>query len=106
MGARSLRSEARSRLLPNRSTLTRASCWRPRRRWRRRSGVLCGGGASPRRDGAEPRHHTGPPPPHEHLQLLRTMHTADVVLIGGGIVGSSIAYHLVAAGCKNVLVIE
>src|SRR6266849_3145422 len=34
------------------------------------------------------------------------MHTADVVIIGGGIVGSSIAYHLVAAGCKNVLVIE
>jgi glycine/D-amino acid oxidase-like deaminating enzyme len=34
------------------------------------------------------------------------MHTADVVLIGGGIVGSSIAYHLVAAGCGNVLVIE
>jgi sarcosine oxidase, subunit beta len=34
------------------------------------------------------------------------MNTADVVLIGGGIVGSSIAYHLVAAGCKKVLVIE
>jgi sarcosine oxidase subunit beta len=34
------------------------------------------------------------------------MHTADVVLIGGGIVGSSIAYHLVAAGCKNVLILE
>jgi glycine/D-amino acid oxidase-like deaminating enzyme len=34
------------------------------------------------------------------------MHTADVVLIGGGIVGSSIACHLVAAGCHNVLVIE
>jgi sarcosine oxidase, subunit beta len=34
------------------------------------------------------------------------MHTADVAIIGGGIVGSSIAYHLVAAGCKNVLVIE
>jgi sarcosine oxidase, subunit beta len=34
------------------------------------------------------------------------MHTADVVLIGGGIVGSSIAYHLVTAGCKNVLVLE
>jgi sarcosine oxidase subunit beta len=34
------------------------------------------------------------------------MHTADVVLIGGGIVGSSIAYHLVAAGCKSILVIE
>jgi sarcosine oxidase, subunit beta len=34
------------------------------------------------------------------------MHTADVVLIGGGIVASSIAYHLAAAGCTNVLVIE
>jgi sarcosine oxidase, subunit beta len=34
------------------------------------------------------------------------MYSADVVLIGGGIVGSSIAYHLVASGCKNVLVIE
>jgi sarcosine oxidase subunit beta len=34
------------------------------------------------------------------------MHTAEVVLIGGGIVGSSVAYHLVAGGCKNVLVIE
>ena len=34
------------------------------------------------------------------------MHAADVVLIGGGIVASSIAYHLVTAGCTNVLVIE
>lgn len=34
------------------------------------------------------------------------MQTADVVIIGGGIVGSSIAWHLTAAGCKNVLVIE
>jgi sarcosine oxidase, subunit beta len=34
------------------------------------------------------------------------MHTAEIVLIGGGIVGSSIACHLVAAGCKDVLVIE
>jgi sarcosine oxidase subunit beta len=34
------------------------------------------------------------------------MHTADVVLIGAGIVGSSIAYHLVAAGCKSVLLLE
>src|SRR5204863_2547407 len=34
------------------------------------------------------------------------MRTAEVVIIGGGIVGSSIAYHLAAAGCKNVLVIE
>jgi len=34
------------------------------------------------------------------------MHTAEVVIIGGGIVGSSIAYHLTAAGCTDVLVIE
>src|SRR5215469_9099916 len=32
--------------------------------------------------------------------------TADVVIVGGGIVGASIAYHLTANGCKNVLVIE
>ena len=34
------------------------------------------------------------------------MQSAEVVIVGGGIVGSSIAYHLTAAGCKNVLVIE
>jgi sarcosine oxidase subunit beta len=34
------------------------------------------------------------------------MRTADVVIVGGGIVGSSIAYQLTAAGCKNVLVVE
>ena len=34
------------------------------------------------------------------------MRTAEVVIIGGGIVGSSIAYHLTAGACKNVLVIE
>src|SRR6201981_1304799 len=34
------------------------------------------------------------------------MQTAEVVIIGGGIVGSSIAYDLTSAGCKNVLVIE
>ena len=32
--------------------------------------------------------------------------SADVVIIGGGIVGSSIAYYLTAAGCSNVLVLE
>src|SRR2546422_1813459 len=37
---------------------------------------------------------------------VQLMHTAEVVIIGGGIVGSSVAYHLIAAGCKNVLVIE
>ncbi|HEY0379315.1 MAG TPA: FAD-binding oxidoreductase [Pyrinomonadaceae bacterium] len=35
-----------------------------------------------------------------------TIETADVVIIGGGIVGSSIAYHLTEAGCTNVLVLE
>jgi sarcosine oxidase subunit beta len=34
------------------------------------------------------------------------MQTADVVIIGGGIVGGSIAYHLTTSGCRNVLVIE
>jgi sarcosine oxidase subunit beta len=34
------------------------------------------------------------------------MQTAEVVIIGGGIVGSSIAWHLTHAGCKSVLVIE
>ena len=32
--------------------------------------------------------------------------TADVVIIGSGIVGSSVAYHLAQLGCTNVLVIE
>src|SRR5580658_6622918 len=34
------------------------------------------------------------------------MQTSDVVIIGGGIVGSSIAYHLTAGGCRDVLVVE
>src|SRR5919204_1063469 len=34
------------------------------------------------------------------------MPTTDVVIVGGGIVGASIAYHLTAAGCKNVLIVE
>src|SRR5512143_3223155 len=34
------------------------------------------------------------------------MESADVVIIGGGIVGSSIAWHLAEAGCRNVLVVE
>jgi sarcosine oxidase subunit beta len=32
--------------------------------------------------------------------------TADIVIIGSGIVGSSVAYHLAQAGCTNVLVVE
>jgi len=34
------------------------------------------------------------------------MQTADVLIIGGGIVGASIAYHLTAAGQNNVLILE
>ncbi len=34
------------------------------------------------------------------------MKSAEVIIIGGGIVGSSIAYHLTEAGCTNVLVLE
>src|ERR1700724_4375236 len=32
--------------------------------------------------------------------------SADVVVIGAGIVGSSIAFHLTESGCKNVLTVE
>jgi sarcosine oxidase, subunit beta len=32
--------------------------------------------------------------------------TADVIVIGGGIVGASIAWHLTSAGCRSVLVLE
>src|SRR5436305_11273718 len=34
------------------------------------------------------------------------MISPDVVIVGAGIVGSSIAYHLTSSGCTNVLVIE
>ena len=34
------------------------------------------------------------------------MTTADVVIVGGGIVGSSIAYQLTRAGCRDVLILE
>jgi sarcosine oxidase subunit beta len=59
-----------------------------------------GRGATPRSAQAVPAHHVS------IYNGSATMYTADVVLIGGGIVASSIAYHLVAAGCKRVLVIE
>jgi sarcosine oxidase subunit beta len=34
------------------------------------------------------------------------MRTAEVVIIGGGVVGASVAYHLAARGCCDVLVLE
>src|SRR5271157_4201691 len=36
----------------------------------------------------------------------RKMQAAEVVIVGGGIVGSSIAWHLTEAGCRNVLLVE
>jgi sarcosine oxidase, subunit beta len=36
----------------------------------------------------------------------RVTQSADVVIIGGGIVGASIAYHLTQAGCRNVVLLE
>jgi glycine/D-amino acid oxidase-like deaminating enzyme len=32
--------------------------------------------------------------------------TADVIIIGGGIVGASIARHLTSAGCRNVIILD
>ncbi len=40
------------------------------------------------------------------VRTRKRLQTADVVIIGGGIVGSSIAYHLAVAGCRDVLVLE
>ena len=34
------------------------------------------------------------------------METADLVIIGGGIVGSSVAYHLAKKGCRSVVLLE
>jgi sarcosine oxidase subunit beta len=34
------------------------------------------------------------------------LESADVIIIGAGIVGSSIAYHLTEAGCRSVIVLE
>jgi sarcosine oxidase, subunit beta len=37
---------------------------------------------------------------------MSKIETADVVVIGGGIVGASCAYHLALAGCRDVLIVE
>lgn len=34
------------------------------------------------------------------------MKSAEVVIVGGGVIGASVAYHLAARGCRDVLVVE
>ncbi len=48
---------------------------------------------------------------HRHIARAadyndRIMETADVVIVGGGIVGASIAWNLAEQGCRNVLILE
>src|SRR5256886_842744 len=48
--------------------------------------------------------------PKRGAELLRTIatmrRTADVVIVGGGIIGASIAYHLTKKGVRDILVLE
>src|SRR5207237_9756637 len=53
----------------------------------------------------------GPSPalrrPDELLPTIATMRrNADVVIVGGGIIGASIAYHLTKKGVRDILVVE
>ena len=34
------------------------------------------------------------------------MRSAEIVIIGAGVIGASVAYHLALRGCKDVLVLE
>jgi sarcosine oxidase subunit beta len=38
--------------------------------------------------------------------MSRLYKTADVVIVGGGVMGASTAYHLAARGCKDVVLLE
>jgi sarcosine oxidase subunit beta len=59
-------------------------------------------------------HHTQPPRElsHHHVcdelnhRMITMKNTAEVVIVGGGIIGLSIAYHLAGRGMKDVVVLE
>src|SRR5690606_34013949 len=36
----------------------------------------------------------------------RSVRTADVVVVGGGVIGASVAYHLAARGCPDGVIVE
>src|SRR5207247_4805323 len=61
-----------------------ATCSRIRERWRRQ----------------------GRPHVHRSAGAMRMTTSADAVVVGGGVVGVSAAYHLAAAGAGSVLLLE
>ena len=44
--------------------------------------------------------------PPAMLVPMQTLRKPDVVVIGAGVVGCSVAWHLAALGARNVLVLE